>query len=806
MVSPENRGLVYRFGVFEVSAESRELFRHGHRIKLQDQPFELLLFLLEHPGEIVEREFLQQRLWPANTFVDFGQSLSTAVTKLRQALGDDADNPRFIETIPRRGYRFIAPVTIPSKTSQPEPKAEPVPASSDSSGKSQEGVNRTGEVERAREASRAPSKLAGHRWRVVFLPVIFASLLAGFLLIYLHQRRTAFVLAPKDTVVLADFENTTGESIFNDTLRQALIVGLAQSPIIHILSDRNSAVVFKQMGHSPDDRMTGRTAIELCKRIGGKVTVQGSISSLGTTYLIGLAAIRCDTGKPIAHEEVEASQRDDVIDALGKATSSLRARLGESLPSIQKYNAPLEQATTSSLDALNAYGMALSTWDAKGDQASIPYFKRAIELDPNFASAYGGLAAIYNNIGQVDLARESTIKAYNLRERVTESERASIEARYYLYVTEEIDKAASTYQVQALDYPDSAGTLNHLGTTNLRLGRNEQAADNFRGALLIDPTRASSYGNLALSLLRLNRVQEAQSALAAAEKRGFHTDYLLQVNYWVAFLNGNQKEMDRVITRTAEIPSAKPILQSEAATTEAYSGHFEKALSLSLSAVELMKTPADKDSAAACLAVAAVREGEVGSAANARSLIQQAGKLSNDKVTVELTALVSAQIGDYKKALSLSEALDKQFPHGTLVQGFWLPMIRGEVDLRQGRGPKAVEMLSVAQPFDPGGADGCSVSPLLPAYLLGDAYLAAGEGDRAGGEFRRLLDNRGMVLNSPFGALAYLGQARAYSLDGKPAEARKAYQIFFDIWKDADSSIPLLRQAQAEAGRLSAAR
>jgi tetratricopeptide (TPR) repeat protein len=243
------------------------------------------------------------------------------------------------------------------------------------------------------------------------------------------------------------------------------------------------------MGHSPDDRMTGLTAIDLCKRVGGKVTVQGSISNLGTTYLIGLAAIRCDTGKPIAHEQVEAPQRSDVIDALGKATSNLRERLGESLPSIQKYNAPLEQATTSSLEALNAYGVALSTWDAKGDLASIPYFEKAIELDRDFAMAYGAIAAVYNNSGKAELARENTIKAYSLRERVTESERASIEARYYLYVTEEVDKAELTYAALAQDYPESAGSLNHLGTTDLRLGRNEQAVGDFRKALLVDPTQ-----------------------------------------------------------------------------------------------------------------------------------------------------------------------------------------------------------------------------------------------------------------------------------------------------------------------------
>lgn len=784
MVGHFNRGQTYRFGVFEVSAESRELLRHGRRIKLQDQPFELLLLLLERPGEIVDREFLRQRLWPEDTFVDFGQSLSTAVTKLRQALGDDATNPRFVETIPRHGYRFIAPVAVSN-----DPQIEPISVSSDVAGE---------------EVKQEPRKFS-KRSTVIFLASTAALLLVGAFAVYLHQRSTAFALAAKDTVVLADFENTTGEPIFNDTLREALIVGLAQSPLIHVLPDRNTAVVLKQMGRSPDDRMTGRTAIDLCKRVGGKVTVQGSISSLGTTYLIGLAAIRCDTGKPIAYEQVEAPQRNEVIDALGKATSKIRVQLGESLPSIQKYNAPLEQATTSSLEALNAYGVALSTWDAKGDLASIPYFEKAIALDPDFAMAYGALATVYNNSGKAELARENTIKAYSLRERVTESERASIEARYYLYVTEEVDKAELTYAALAQDYPESAGSLNHLGTTDLRLGRNEQAVGDFHRALLVDPTRAITYGNLALALLRLNRVPEAQSVLAEADKRGLRTGYWLRVDYWLAFLNGNQNEMDRAATQSSDFAGAKATLQSESADTEASRGHFEKALSLSLSAADMMQRAGDKESAASFLAQAALREAEAGFLDKARSLTQQAGKLSDDKVIVTSSALVSAEVGDYDRASSLCMTLDKQYPHGTFVQNYWLPVIRAEVELRQGRGTKAVSLASAAKPLDPSVADGFSISPIFPEYVLGQAYLVDRDGAKAGDEFNKLIEQRGMVLNSPLGAFALLGRARAYSLSGRSAESRKAYDEFFAMWKDADPGIPLLRQARAEADRLKVA-
>jgi eukaryotic-like serine/threonine-protein kinase len=790
MDSSAQRGLVYRFGVFEVFTESRELLRHGHRVKLQDQPFQLLLLLLENPGEIVSRELLQQRLWPGNTFVEFGQSLGTAVTKLRQALGDDADNPRFVETVPRRGYRFIAPVD----------RRDAFDANLfESSSRPREVVD---ESQKASFNASSLSSISKGR-PAIWLAIVVAGLI-GFFVAYSIHRRNAFALSPKDTIVLADFENTTDEPVFNDSLRQGLIVGLAQSPVIHVLSDRNSTVIFRQMGHAPDTRMTGQVAVELCRRVGGKAEVQGSISSLGTSYLVALAAIRCDTGKPIAREEVEALQREDVVGALGKATAQLRARLGESLPSIRKYNAPLEQATTSSLEALNAYGEALSTWDAKGDMASLPLFKKAIELDPNFAMAHGGLATVYNNLGETALATENVTNAYKLRDRVTEAERASIDARYYLYVTGEVDKAALTYQALAQDYPDSAGSLNHLGTTDMKLGRNEQAIESFRRAILLDGTRATTYGNLAVSLLRANRMQEAISVLEQAEKRNLHTDYLLQVNYWVAFLKEDQERMARILQQSSQVPGAGALLLSEQADTESYHGHFEAARELSNAAADQMKHDGDKESAATCLAHAAVREAQVGYAGSARSEMEEADKITDDKTIATLSALVAALTGDSKRAATLVERLDDQHPHDTFLQSYWLPIIRAEIELGKGRAEKAIILLAQTERFDFAVADEFTTSSLYPVYVRGQAYLAAGNGDKAAAEFEKLITHPGMVLNLPLGSLAYLGRGRALSLAGRSSEAADAYRSFFRLWKGADSNIPILRQAHEEFDRLNA--
>lgn len=791
MATPAYRGLVYRFGIFEVSVESRELFRHGHRVKLQGQPFQLLLLLLENAGETVDREQIRQHLWPENTFVDFGQCLGTAVTKVRQALGDDANNPRFVETRPRHGYRFIAPVARIDAEENRSPGAL-----------SQSGAVASGvPVQAAVNAGPWPRS---RRMRLWFAVVAGLALAIGIAAIGRQEylRRHRFVIASKDTVVLADFDNTTGEPIFNDTLRQGLLIGLAQSPLIHVLSDRSAAVIFKQMGHTPDDRIAGRSALELCKRVGGKVTIQGAISSLGTTYLVGLAAIRCDTGKPIAYEQAEASQREDVIDALGKATAQLRAQLGESLPSIQKYNAPLEQATTSSLEALNAYGQALSTWDALGDLASVPNFQKAIQLDPKFAMAYGALATVYNNLGSEELAREYSTKAYRLRDRVTESERASIDARYYLYVTQELDKAAQAYESLAADYPDVAGSFNHLGTIYQRLGRDDQAVDAFRRAMAIDATRATTYANLATSLIALNRVQEAAAVLDTADKRGLHTDYLLDMEYRVAFLKGDQPGMDRLFQESAGVPGAQSFLLFVQANAEAYRGHLKKAAALTRSAADQALRDGDKETAADGLAEEAINEAEAGSISTARALLQEARKVDNNQEIAILGAVISAEAGDSKQALAAAESLGKQYPHGTAIQNYWLPIIRTKVELQRGGAGGAASLPFWTGSLIPVAADEFSLTTVYPNYLRGQVYLSQRDGNKAGQEFQTLLDEPGKTKGVLLGALAVLGRARAFSLTGQTTNAREAYRQFLDLWKDADPGIPVLLQARRESEAL----
>jgi len=782
---------VVGFGSFEVDIQEGRLTKNGIPIKLQGQPFQILTLLLERPGQVVTREEIRQKLWSEDTFVEFDDGLNTAVRKLRTALGDPAENPRFVETVPRRGYRFVAPVRLPpepelAKHRKAEVASEPgiVPSA----------IRQIEPTSFRTQPKRNKARLAGI--------VLAALLILAGVGTYLYLRRPTFHVSSNDTIVLADFVNTTGDAVFDDALKQGLEVGLQQSPFFNILSDRKTAVVLKQMGRSPDERMSGRVAIEVCQRTGGKATIQGSISSLGTAYLIGLAAIRCDNGDPVAFEQVEAHHKEDVVDAMGKATTHLRARLGESIPSIKKYNAPLELATTPSLEALQAYGVGLSTWDQKGDLASVPVFKRAIALDPNFAMAYGALATVCHNLGETKLARENATKAYELRDRVTESERVSIEARYHLYVTGDLEQAAQVYELWVQNYPAAAGGFNHLGTTYSSLGRNEKAVDAFRQALRIDPTRATTYSNLAVDLFALNRFDEARAVLADADKRNLQTDYLLQARYWEAFLRNDNAGMQALLLRASDIPGAQSLLLNEQANAEAYFGHLGRARELSRVAAAQLEHDGDKESAADYLSQAAVRESETGASAEAAEDISQAMKLDGGRDVTTLAALVMARTGDLQQAETISDQLDKDYPSDTFVQKYWLPVIRAEIELRQGKWSKAIETLNATATFEFAAPSAFPVGNIYPAYVRGQAYMAGGDAVKAGVEFQKLIDRSGLVLNSPLAALARLERARAFSLAKDSTHARDAYRNFLDLWKSADPELTLLKQAKAEYAKL----
>jgi DNA-binding winged helix-turn-helix (wHTH) protein/Flp pilus assembly protein TadD len=779
---------LWQFGEYELDEHTRTLRRNGETVALNRRAFDVLLYFARNPGKVLSKEELLENVWP-DAHVDEA-SLRQSISVLRRALEDRPGESGYILTVPGRGYQFTSTVEAPASRAAPAVSAEAEIADALLAPEDQGGA----------ALPQAPAPLARRlgRGRLWLAAAVILLLAATFLAAWGFHRRNSFQLTAKDVLLVADFENTTGEGVFDEALRQALLVSLQQSPNVQVLSDRKSAVLLKQMGHSSEDRITGTLGFELCQRIGAKALLQGSIAKIGSAYLVGLAAIRCENGTLIAHEQVEANQREEVVDALGKAAEKLRSRLGESLPSIRRYNAPLEQATTPSLDALRTYGMALSTWDRQGDLASIPLFKKAVEIDPNFAMAYGALAVLYHNLGDSEQARDNAAHAFRLRDRVTEVEKDAIDARYYLYVTGEIDKAAEVYARHVEKYPDAAGGFNQLGHAYLLLGKPEQAAFALRQAMSLASDRASTYANLAASLLILGKLDEADAVLKQAADRKLQTGTVLQVSYWRYFLRKDEAGMARVLDQASKIPGAESSLLSAKASTEAYHGRFRQALETSTSAAKLMEKDGDKASAAVCLAQAAVWQAEAGSAAGARSLAAQAQKMSDAREVRTLTALVDALTGNSRQALATSDELDRQNPSATFIQGYWLPLLRAEVAIQRGDGAKAVPMLRAAEPLEAAMPDDFQVGTLYPAYARGQAYLLSGDGSAAAAEFQKLIDRPGVVMNQPLGALAHLQLARAYRLEGESSRALDSYQDFLALWKEADRDTPTFLKARSE--------
>jgi DNA-binding winged helix-turn-helix (wHTH) protein/tetratricopeptide (TPR) repeat protein len=773
----------YRFGVFEADVSKGELLRQGERIRLQEQPFRLLVLLLERAGDVVSREDLRTRLWPGNTFVEFDNGVNVAIRKLRDALGDNPETPRYIETIPRRGYRFRAPITV---TEQPQPvpiqavALQPLPSPA-----------------KSLEASFQPPARKLKAWHALaILATLMITAFAGVRL-YLHRR--ASPLSAKDTIVVADFENTTGDPVFDDSLKQAVEVGLGQSPFLNVMSERKTGAILMQMGRTPDDRMTGRVAIEVCQRSSSKVEVQGSILSLGSSYLIGLAAIRCDNSDPVAQEQVQVRRKEDVVAALGKATAHLRAKLGESLPSIHDNDVPLELATTSSLEALKTYNHALTTWDRKGNVPSVPLFVRAIELDPNFVAAYGGLATVYHNLNEDELARQTISKAYELRNRLPFSERLSLEGRYHLYVTGDLYKAADIYELRIRNHENLPGSLTNLGNIEIQLGNYDEAAKDFSEVAQLDSTRAAVYFNLATALTVLDRGDQADAWLAKAEERKIRTDGVLLAEYLRAFLKNDNAAMDRYLLQTTDVAGAQSLLLAAHANTEAYFGHVHRAHDLSVAAADIMEHNGDNGSAASCLAEAALREVDAGAQKLARDSINAALRLGHGDNVMAIAAIVMSRAGDTGRARAISEELDQTYPQDTMMQRYWLPTIRAVIELQSGRPSEAVALLGGSGSLDYAYPHVPSVPSLYPVYVRGQAFLAQGDGNRAAAEFQKIIDHRTTVLNFPTASLAQLERARAFARSTDHAqEAHNAYQQFLARWKDADTGIPLIDQAKRE--------
>jgi eukaryotic-like serine/threonine-protein kinase len=627
-----------------------------------------------------------------------------------------------------------------------------------------------------------------------------AGVITGLSYVGFHR---ATPLTDKDTIVIADFTNTTGKAVFDDTLKQGMAVQLEQSPFLSLVSEQSILQTLRLMGQSPDARLTPAVARELCQRVHGTAELEGSIASLGSEYVLGLKATNCGTGSSLAKVQVTADSMEHVLKALDKGAASLREKLGETISSIQKFDTPVEQATTPSLEALQAYTLGLQTKDVKGDEAALPLFERAVHLDPKFAMAYALLGTSYSNLGERDRAVGNLTKAYDLRERVSERERFYIDSVQNDLVLGDLDKARGVYELWAQVYPRDDSPVGNMGLLNEYLGQYEKSLALAHAAIRLQPESGLRYANLGQAYLHLGRLEEARSVAGEAQAKKLDSPYLHLYQYQVAFVQNDVTGMAQQVAWSVGKSGVEDILLSVEADTASYTGRLAEARKYSRQAIASAELAEEQETAASYEADAALREALFGNAAEARQRAAAALALSKSRLTQFGAALALALVGDSDQAQKWTDKLDRSFPEDTIVKFNYLPTIRAQIAISRHEYLKAVEALKIASPFELGQPGDSSFAPsLYPVYVRGEAYLAANRSEDAAAEFQKILDHREVVVNEPIGALARLGLARAYGLRGDIVKARAAYADFLTLWKDADHDIPILQQAKNESARL----
>src|SRR6266480_1821619 len=634
----------------------------------------------------------------------------------------------------------------------------------------------------------------GSLWKILTpAAVLVVAMVAGGL--YWRSRHPV-KLTEKDTIVLADFTNTTADVVFDITLKQALAANLEQSPFLNILSDRKVSDTMRLMGRSPGDRVTVDAARDICVRTRSTAMLAGSIARLGSRYVVGLKAIHCGSGDNLAQQQEMSDSKERVLEALGKVAAAIRGKLGESLGSIDQFNTPLEQATTPSLEALQAFSLGLELHDKKADIAgSIPLFQRAIELDPDFAWAYLELAKAYVNMGRFDLVDDYSRKAYTRRDRASERERMNIVANYHSYVTGDLEKTIQLSQLWAKTYPRDRDPHFQLFLAYCTLGKWEKALAELAEILQLEPQSAPGYVNGVFVYTNLNRLEEARALYEEAQKKGLDSGFLHVNLYLLAFVQNDRATMGQQAAWASDKPGIEHMMRSAEADSAAYVGQLRKARELSQRAVALAAADHEKDTAATWQADAALREALFGYSERARqdSVIVASG--STVKEVQAAAALSKAFAHDTTRAQALADSLEKRFPEDTLVNLVYLPLIRARIEINRGNPSKAIELLRLSAPYELGSPASMWLNPYV-MFVRGEAYLALHEGPAAQDEFQRILAHREVVQNLPIGALAHLQLGRAYAMVGDTGKARSAYQDLLTLWKDADPDIPILKQAK----------
>jgi eukaryotic-like serine/threonine-protein kinase len=769
------------FPPFRLDLVNQCLWRGDVRIALMPKPFAVLAYLVEHAGQLVSHEELLGAIWP-DTYVQ-PEVLRRYILEIRRVLGDNAETPRFIQTFPKRGYQFIAPLRSDESAERlPAPATVATPAAAALGAASTDAPIQAS----ARRDARSRSILLGSLAAIVLIAAGAATLVG----------RRSEALRDRDSIVLAGFENKAGEPVFDWTLRQGLAAELSQSPFLSIVPDERVRETLRLMGRTTDDPLGPDVALEVCRRQGVKALLAGSITRLGSAYVLALEATNCQSGQAIAREQAQADSKERVLGALGSMASRLRRRLGESLASIQRFDAPIEDITTPSLEALHAYTHGQRA-RARGEEIeSIAFFQRAAELDPRFAAAYTSLSTVYSNLGEASRAEQYARTAYELRDRVSERERLSITYQYHDQVTGDQERATETLEIWKQAFPREFQPANSLAYTHNFLGRFERAVSEGQEAIRRNPSHGFPYSNLAFAYRGLGRFDESQKTAERAVALGLETLPTRRLLYQLALMAGDEAAAARHL-EWARNKSREFDMVGARAQAAAFAGRIEEARRLYQEAASMAERAHLPDVASGHLALAASMELVYGDPVRAA---QQARRVLARKPSFDPSlraAAILATTGTIAEAEAIAAGLARAHPQHTLITCVLGPMVGASAELRRQRPEAAIERLRVASPYELG-----FVAALGPAYLRGRAYLMQGAAPAAAAEFQRVLDHRGVDPFSPLYAVSSLGLARARTLAGDLDGSREAYERFLAQWLNADPDVAVLREARQEYAHL----
>jgi eukaryotic-like serine/threonine-protein kinase len=766
----------YEFGPFRVDPDKETLHRDGEPVPLTHKTFQILLVLIRNNKEVVTKDDLMKTVWP-DTFVEEA-NLSRNIFMLRKALGESPQDHRYIVTVPGQGYRLAESVRVVA-----DQEVTIIAA------------NRTMMQVQVRETK-------SWVW-IALAALLMVAVVAATVGFFMHRGP---LLSEKDTIVLADFQNNTGDPIFDGTLRQGLAVQLEQSPFLSLVSDQQIQHTLRMMSRSPDARVTANNAREICERIGSTAVLDGSISSIGSQYVLGLRATNCRTGASLAQVQTRASGKEDLLAAMDKAALEMRGKLGESLTTVEQHSTPLAEATTTSLEALKAYSEGWKVHASSGAAAALPLFQRATEIDPQFAMAHAVLGRMYADIDEPGYSAESTSKAYQLRDRASDRERFWITAAYETLVTGNLEKAQQTCELWIQAYPRDVFPRSFLaGMIYPVAGKYEIAVDEAKRAIEFDPDLGIAYHILAARYQNLDRLKEAESAIQQAYSRQLRVPELLGAEYEIAFLRNDPAGMDRVAALSQRTSGTEAWLLNLQALTFAYRGQRQQARNISRRALDLAQQGGQPERAALWEISTAVWEALLGNQTQARQTAIAARQLATNSEVEYGTAVVLALAGNSSGSKRLADDLEKRFPEDTSVKFSYLPTLRALFALNQRQPSNAIELLQTAIPHElgkPRSSTHAFFGALYPVYVRGEAYLALHKGPEAAAEFQKILDHRGVVTYETIGALAQLQLGRAVVLSGDKTKARAAYQDFLNLWKNADPDMPTLKRAKTEYAKL----